>query len=458
MVLGLPRKARWGHDALVEIRDTRYARAADGAYIAYQTAGDGPVDIAWQLDWFGNVDVIWEDPNHSTEFAAASRFSRIILHDRRGTGLSSRNVPPPSLEMRVSDLLCVLDAVGSSRPVLYGGRESGSPNALLAATDPGRVRSMVVRAHGEIRVGPGLSVGARPEYVDLDQRALESWGTAEYGQAFLDVEAASGHLVDEREALGLGGLLSRHTATPDVAKELSRIWYETDVREVLQLVHIPTLLIAFEGIPEDVAEAQHVAGLIPGAELAVLPGNELTEDFDAFADLIRTFIGVDRPVDLDSVLSTVLITDIVGSTERQAALGNHGWKGLVERHHAIVRETLRRYRGVENDTAGDGFFATFDGPARAIRCAQEVSGRVRDLGIEIRVGIHTGECEFINDKIGGIAVTIGARISAMAGPSEILISQTVKDLVAGSGLAFEDGGEHQLKGIPDRWHLYRVLD
>ena len=170
------------------------------------------------------------------------------------------------------------------------------------------------------------------------------------------------------------------------------------------------------------------------------------------------FIGVDRPVELDSVLSTVLITDIVGSTERQAALGDHGWKGLVERHHAIVRETLGRYRGVENDTAGDGFFATFDGPARAIRCAQELSGRVRDLGIEIRAGIHTGECEFINDKIGGIAVTIGARISAMAGPSEILISQTVKDLVAGSGLAFEDAGEHELKGVPDRWHLYRVLD
>ena len=193
-----------------------------------------------------------------------------------------------------------------------------------------------------------------------------------------------------------------------------RIWYETDVREVLRLVHVPTLLIAYEGIPEDLAGPTR-RGSHPGCGLAVLPGDELTEDHDAFAELIRTFIGVDRPVELDSVLSTVLMTDIVGSTERQAALGDHGWKGLVERHHTIVRETLGRYRGVENDTAGDGFFATFDGPARAIRCAQELSGRVGDLGIEIRGGIHTGECEFINDKIGGIAVTIGARISAMAG-------------------------------------------
>jgi class 3 adenylate cyclase len=440
----------------VEIRDTRYARASDGAYIAYQIAGDGPVDIVWQLDWFGNVDVIWEDPSHGREFAGLARFSRLIVHDRRGTGLSSRNVPPPNLETRVSDLLCVLDAVGSTRPVLCGGRESGSPNALLAATEPDRVRSMVWYAPSARSVWtPDYPWGARPEYVEMDQRALESWGTVEYSQAFVEVEAASGHRVEENRP-GLAGLLSRHTATPDVAKELSRIWYETDVREVLRAVHVPTLLIAYEGIPEDLAEAQHVVGLIPGAELAVLPGDELTQDFDAYVELVRTFIGVDRPVDLDSVLSTVLITDIVGSTERQAALGDHGWKGLVERHHAVVRETLERYRGVEVDTAGDGFFATFDGPARAIRCAQELSGSVRGLGIEIRAGIHTGECEFINDKIGGIAVTISARISAMAGPSDILISQTVKDLVAGSGLAFEDGGEHELKGVPDRWHLYRV--
>ena len=442
----------------MEIRNTRYARASDGAYIAYQTTGDGAVDIVWQLDWFGNVDVIWEDPFHGTEFAAFARFSRLIVHDRRGTGLSSRNVPPPNLETRVSDLLCVLDAVGSTRPVLFGGRESGSPNALLAATDPDRVRSMVWYAPSARSVWtPDYPWGARPDYVEMDQRALESWGTAEYSQAFVEVEAASGHAVEENRP-GLAGLLSRHTATPDVAKELARIWYETDVREVLRAVHVPTLLIAYEGIPEDLAEAKHVVGLIPGAELAVLPGDELTEDFDAYVELIRTFIGVDRPVELDSVLSTVLITDIVRSTERQAALGDHGWKGLVERHHAVVRETLGRYRGVEVDTAGDGFFAAFDGPARAIRCAQELSGRVRGLGIEIRAGIHTGECEFINDKIGGIAVTIGARISAMAGPSEILISQTVKDLVAGSGLSFEDGGEHELKGVPDRWHLYKVAD
>jgi class 3 adenylate cyclase len=292
--------------------------------------------------------------------------------------------------------------------------------------------------------------------LEADHRSLEHWGTEEYGQAFVDTEALVGHETQESRP-GMSGLLSRQTVTSDVAKELSRVWYETDVSEVLRSVRVPTLLLAYEGVPNDVEEAAHIATLMPEAELATMPGDEVSGDRDAFIELIRKFIGVDRPADLDSVLSTVLFTDIVGSTRKQASLGDRAWKKLVERHHAIVRTALERWRGVENDTAGDSFFATFDGPARAIRCAQEATERVEELGLELRAGIHTGECEFINDKVGGIAVTIGARISAMAGPSEILISQTVKDLVAGSGLAFEDAGEHELKGIPNRWRLYRVV-
>jgi class 3 adenylate cyclase/pimeloyl-ACP methyl ester carboxylesterase len=443
----------------VEIRDTRYARASDGAYIAYQTVGHGPVDIVWQLDWFGNVGVIWEEKWHAKEFAAASRFSRLILHDRRGTGLSSRNVPPPNLETRVSDLLCVLDAVGSTRPVLYGTRESGSPNALLAATDPDRIRSMVWYAPTARSVwAPDYPWGARPEYVELDQRALDKLGN---GRIRPSVPRGRGGL--RPSGRGKGGVGARRVVEPSHGYSRCRQGTLTHlVRDrrtrgssVGSYPHPPDRL---RGDPGGSRGAQHVAGLIPGAELVVVPGDELTEDFDAYVELIRTFIGVDRPVELDSVLSTVLFTDIVGSTERQAALRDHGWKGLVERHHAMVRETLGRYRGVEVDTAGDGFFATFDGPARAIRCAQELSGRVRDLGVEIRAGIHTGECEVINDRVGGIAVTIGARIAALGGPSEILISQTVKDLVAGSGLTFEAAGDHELKGVPDRWHLYRVVD
>jgi class 3 adenylate cyclase/pimeloyl-ACP methyl ester carboxylesterase len=441
----------------VEIRDTRYAKTSDGMYIAYQTSGDGPIDVAFQLDWFGNVDVIWEAPLFGRLFTALSRFSRLILHDRRATGLSSRNVPVPNLETRVADLVSVLDAVGSDRPVLCGGREGGSPNALLAATDPERVRSLVWFSPCVRSVWtPDYPWGVRPEYVELDQRALDVWGTEAYGQAFLEAEASEQHELPEVLA-GVVGLLSRHTTTPDVARELSRVWFETDIRDVVRSVRVPALLIAFEDPPEEADEAEYIASLMPEATLRLLPGDEASGDQREEAALVRDFIGVDQPADLDSVLSTVLFTDIVGSTEKQVALGDHRWKELVEDHHALVRDALARYRGVENDTAGDGFYATFDGPARAIRFALEVRDRVRNLGVEIRAGVHTGECEVIDGKIGGIAVTIGARIAATTGASEVRISQTVKDLVAGSGLTFEDAGEHELKGVPDRWRLYRVV-
>jgi class 3 adenylate cyclase len=239
-------------------------------------------------------------------------------------------------------------------------------------------------------------------------------------------------------------------------------WNETDVTDVLGALRCPTLLIDREAGPFGPEEARYVQTLIPEAELTLLSG----EDFPMFygdravvADVVREFLGVRRTLPVpETVLSTVLFTDIVGSTAKQATLGDRQWKELILRHHTVVRDALERYRGVENDTAGDGFYATFDGPARAIRCGMDVVERVRDLGIEIRAGIHTGECELIDGKPGGIAVTTGSRISGLAGPSEILISQTVRDLVAGSGLTFDDAGEHELKGVPDRWRLYRVVN
>jgi class 3 adenylate cyclase len=439
------------------IPETRYAETADGVYIAYQVAGEGPVDVAWQFDFVGNVDVIWESPLFGPLFGGIASFARLILHDRRGTGLSSRNVSPPDLETRVADLRVVLDAVDSERPVLGGLIEGGASNVLLAASSPERIQSIVWWGPAARNVwSPDYPWGAGPEYVETNERELQHWGTLEGARIWAEGESIYGRVLTEADIQAYAKL-GRHTATPDVARELTRIWYQTDIRPVLPLVNVPALLLDQQTTQIDVEETQYVAALMPLAELRVLPQGVISspEVVSAVVDEIRQFVGVEPPMpELDTILATVLFTDIVGSTEKQSALGSHAWKELIERHHAVVRETLRRWRGVEVDTAGDGFYATFDGPARAIRCALDVTQLVRELGIEIRAGVHTGECEIVDGKCTGIAVSIGARVAATAGPSEVRVSQTVKDLVAGSGLAFEDAGEHELKGVPDRWRLY----
>jgi class 3 adenylate cyclase len=449
----------------VDIPDTNYAVTPDGVYIAYQVIGDGPIDVVWQSDWPGNIDVERQDVLAAIWIREVSAFSRLILHDRRGLGLSSRNVALPNLETRASDLLVVLDAVGSERPVLTGIFESGAPNALLAATRPERVHSMVwSEPDPRFAEAPDYPWGRGREDMEAELRDIELWGTKAYGEAFLADEASRGNEwsapMETDRIAGWMAMASRNACTPDVARSLAQIWYETDVRAILPSVQVPTLILAKSGSQGESDRARYVASLIPGSELHEMPGGGWTEDdMRRFAEEIRRFAGIERaPAELDTILSTVLFTDIVGSTEKQASLGDHGWKRLVERHHQVVRGALGRWRGVESDTAGDGFYATFDGPARAIRCAQEVTDHIRELGIEIRAGVHTGECELINEKVGGIAVSIGARVASLAGPSEVLISQTVKDLVAGSGLTFEDAGEHELKGVPDRWHLYRVVE
>jgi class 3 adenylate cyclase/pimeloyl-ACP methyl ester carboxylesterase len=417
------------------------------------------VDVLEQVDWPGNLDMMWEDPSGSFWYRELASFSRLILHDRRGIGLSSRNVALPNLETRVADTLTVLDAVGSERPVFTGTFESGAPNALLAATRPERARAMVwIEPNPRFSWAPDYPWGRTSEQRDQELRDIEGWGTMDYGHAF-----AADMIAREEETPSTSpewmAKASRNACTPDVARALAEMWYETDVREVLPAVKVPSLIVAEADDPIGTPKAAHVASLIPGAQSLLLRGDIFSDDNTrATADAIRRFVGVERsPTELDTVLSTVLFTDIVGSTERQASLGDHGWKGLLERHHAVVRAALERWRGLEHDTAGDGFYATFDGPARAIRCGLEIAGRVRDLGIEVRAGIHTGECELIDGKHAGITVSIGARVASLADPSRVLVSQTVKDLVAGSGFAFEDAGEHELKGVPDRWRLYRVV-
>jgi class 3 adenylate cyclase len=442
------------------IPETHYEMTPDGVYIAYQVAGEGPVDVAWQFDFVGNVDVMWESPVFGPLFRGIASFARLILHDRRGTGLSSRNVSPPDLETRIADFRVVLDAVGSERPVLAGVIEGGAANALLAATSPERVQSIVWWGPSARSVwSPDYPWGAGPEYVEANERELQHWGTLEGARIWAEGEAIYGRVSTEEE-MRWYAKLSRHTVTPDVAKELTRIWYETDIRQVLPSVNVPALLLDQHTTQIDVEETRYVASLMPQAETKVVPQGVLSspEVLSAVVDEIRSFVGVEPPMpELDTVLATVLFTDIVASTEKQSALGDRAWKELIERHHAIVREGLERWHGVEVDTAGDGFYATFDGPARAIRCALDITQRVRELGIEVRAGVHTGECEIVDGKCTGISVSIGARVASTAGPSEVRVSQTVKDLVAGSGLTFEDRGERELKGVPDIWRLYRVV-
>ena len=439
--------------------ETSYAKAADGTYIAYQITGRGSVDVVWQPDWPGNIDMEWEFPVLKSFLDGIASFARLIRHDHRGVGLSSRNVPIPNLETRVSDLLTVLDASKAPRPVLVGTGTSGSVHALLAATRPERAGALVwFDGAPRYAWAPDNPWGRRPQEIEAELVDLETWGTEGYGQAFADYQASLGNVIPDSDIHSLS-MASRNTCTPDVAIELARMWADTDVRDVLPAIQIQTLVVSMSGAGE-VDRGKDIAARIPQAEFVEIPGEGWTRaTAETYAKELRRFVGAARsPVDVDSLLSTVLFTDIVGSTERQAAFGDRAWSDLLESHHHRVRNALERWHGVEQDTAGDGFYATFEGPARAIRCAHEIVESVQELGIEIRAGVHTGECRVIDGKVAGIAVATGARVAATAAPSEVRVSQTVKDLVAGSGLTFNDAGEHELKGVPGRWRLYIVPD
>jgi class 3 adenylate cyclase len=437
-----------------------YARAVDGAYIGYRVDGDGPIDVVWQPDWPGGIDREFDDPYSSRWLAELTSFARVITHDHRGVGVSTRDRGLPSLETRVEDLFRVLEKVGVEQPVLLGFLASGGVHALAAATRPGFARAMVwLEPMARYAWAPDYVWGETWEALDAELALVADWGTDRYTAAFAQQQMATGNPIP-RSYLDVLTVRTRAACTPDVARDLARIWYDTDVRGVLPSVQIPTLLLVHAARHVGVAQAEDIAARMPNAEVRAM-GEDASwsqDEVPVWAQELRAFVGLERArPSLDTILSTVLFTDIVDSTKTQASLGDRRWKELVLAHHAVVRDGLERWHGVENDTAGDGFYATFDGPARAIRCAMEVTDRVRDLGIEVRAGVHTGECEVIENKCGGLTVSIGARVASNAGPSEVLVSQTVKDLVAGSGLSFEDAGEHELKGVPDRWRLYRVV-
>jgi class 3 adenylate cyclase/pimeloyl-ACP methyl ester carboxylesterase len=449
----------------VEIPDPQYLKTKDEAYIAYQVVGEGPLDIVWLFDFGGNLDVWWEFGWMRGWFEGLASIGRLILHDPRGSGLSSRDVPMPNLETRTDDLRALLDEVGSASAVIGGWFEGLAPGMLLAASDPSRVRAMAWWNPAPRMVwAPDYPWGDGPQDVDRELESLKHWGSVRSGASWADsLEESSGHRPSD-EAIRWWAKKERNTCTPEVAEALVRIWWQTDIRGVLPAVQAPTLLMVAEDEPENVAVAEHVASLMPSARIEVFAergwmasDTEVDTVNGPRLQAIARFIGVQpKPVVPDTILSTILFTDIVDSTSHQARLGDRDWKQLIEEHNRLIRKALSTWRGRENDTAGDSFYATFEGPARAIHCAMEIHDRVRGLGIEVRAGVHTGECELVDGKCAGISVSTGARIAALARPSQVLVSQTVRDLVAGSGFTFTDAGEHELKGIPQRYYLYAV--
>jgi class 3 adenylate cyclase len=432
-----------------EMPEIEYTRSGDVS-IAYQTFGERSRDLVL-VPMFSNLIFPWSNQDWRGLYDRLSAFSRLIMFDKRGTGLSDRPRDLGSLENRMDDIRAVIDAVGAERVTLVGFGEGGQTCALFAATYPERTEALalfntsarVVRADD---YQYGLS---EEEWRNQLREIRERWGEREYFERDARVMDPEGG----EEYLDWFVTCQRFNASPGAALTFFRTYGETDLRDILPTIRVPTLVLYR---PAQRDQMLDVARRIPGA-LAVearRPG------FKAFEEVTREVeqfvVGRVAPAVPDSVLATVLFTDIVGSTARAAELGDRGWRELLERHHSLVRRELARFRGDEKDTAGDGFFATFDGPARAIRCAQSVAEQVRELGIELRAGLHTGECELHDDKVAGIAVSIGARVAGLAAPGEVLVSSTVKDLVAGSGIEFNDRGEHELRGVPGEWRLYAV--
>ena len=441
--------------------ETKYARSND-LMIAYQVTGEGnPVDLVLAPGVVSHLDLDWENPENERWIEQVSSFCRFIRFDKRGTGLSDRGIYAATLEERTDDIRAVMDAVGSERAVVFGISEGGCMACVFAATYPGRTRGMLLWG----TMPRWVRVEDYPWGFDRDEHARIVADMAEKGMTveYLTGKGAGMTHASEEE---LAGALRycRAAASPTQMAALERMNQDMDIRDILPTIGVPTLILNRTGDPVAPIEAvRYMASRIPDGRLIEFPGDthgwSVGPEDDEINSAIQEFVTGERPGPrIDRVLTTVLFTDVVGSTEKAAEIGDASWKVLLRRHHEHVRRQLAAHQGVERDTAGDGFFATFDGPARAVRCAVAISSALRELGLEIRAGVHTGEVELTGEGVQGLAVHIGARVASQAGPSEVLVSSTVKDLVAGSGLVFEDAGEHQLKGVPDRWHLYRMVD
>jgi class 3 adenylate cyclase len=445
----------------VSVPEVHYTRSADVA-IAYQVIGDGPMDMLFMRGTLADLLAAWDQPLFVDHVEGLASFSRVILFDKRGSGLSDPVSELPTLEARMDDVRAVLDALGSDRATMWTAHEAARLAVLFAATYPERTSSLILfdpSARGSWAPDYPWSPTAAEWEVELQEMA-DRWGDRSYlserGRRYVPTRAADERFVDWYV------WYMRRSASPSEAVAYHRMAMDGDVRDVFSAVRCPTLILHR---PEARDEASDVASRITGAKRVEVPG--LADGFswadppaNAFMlEETRQFVGgVGGASLVDRVLATVLFTDIVGSTEAASELGDEEWKRLLRRHHEAVRRVLDQYRGHEVSTAGDGFLATFDGPARAVRAALAAHEAVEPLDLRLRAGVHTGEVELVGDDVAGITVHIGARIGASAAPGEVLVSSTVRDLVAGSGIEFEERGEHELKGVPGRWRLYAVVD
>jgi len=439
--------------------ETKYAQAADGVHIAYQAFGIGAYDILFVPGQISHLDLAWREPLYVRWIERLAHLGRVIQIDRRGVGLSDRLSPQdlPPAEVLAEDLGVVLEATGATKPILFGFAEGGQICSLFAAMHPKRIEALVTYG-----MWTHVRDEDRPEWERWIDWASPRWGASEH--SISDVREVFPSKAGDEAYVAFVGEMARASLSPGAVRPLFEMSLALDVRGVLPTITVPTLVMHREhDSAQPVELMQDAARLIPGAQHIELPGIDhwYTAEpqepmFDAIESFIETLGGAKRIS--TRRLATVLFTDIVGSTQRSAELGDLAWKQTLEDHHRILRAALEHHGGREISTAGDGFFATFDGPAAAARCAIQAAHDVRTLDLEIRAGVHTGEVETIDAEIGGLGVTIGARIGALAGPSEVLASSTVKDLTAGSGVSFEDAGEHELKGVPGRWRLYRVAN
>jgi pimeloyl-ACP methyl ester carboxylesterase/class 3 adenylate cyclase len=438
--------------------ETRYTKSGD-YNVAYQVIGEGDLDVLWIAGFVSNVEFAWEEPLLARFFNRLARFSRLIIFDKRGTGLSDR-VPRgelPSLEERMDDVLAVLDAVGSQRAAVMGHSEGGNLAALFAATHPERVVALVTIGIFAKRIwSPDYPWAPRPEDRERETEEMErDWGVDS------DVEHLAPSAARDPAFAARLATYFRRSASPGDAAALIRMNTQIDVRAVLPTIGVPTLVLHRTGdLDSNVEEGRWIAGQIPGAQFVELPGDDhlpWVGDQDGILNEVERFLtGGLAPSEPERILATILVTDIVSSTERAAELGDRARSELLERHHSIVREQLVAFRGEEIDTAGDGFLATFDGPGRAIRAAAAIRERLLESGLQVRCGLHTGECERLDGKVAGIAVHIAARIAGTAEPGEIRVSSTIRDLVAGSGIEFADRGSVALRGVPDEHRLFAV--
>jgi pimeloyl-ACP methyl ester carboxylesterase len=429
---------------------TQYARSGD-VHVAYQAFGDGPINLVLVPGFVSNVENYWDQPDLARFLTRLASYARVVTFDKRGTGGSDRVSELPGLDVRMDDLRAVMDAAGIEQAALLGISEGAPLSILFAATYPHRCRALVL--YGSF---------SRFSYWFATDEALaaffgyveKAWGTGGSIQKFAPSRA------NDSAFQRWWGRNERLGASPAAVTALMRMNSQIEIGGVLPAVRVPTLVIHRTGDQVvNVAGGRDVAAKIPGARLAEFPGSDhlfyVGENADDISDAIEEFLtGARGSAVADRVLATVLFTDIVGSTEKAASLGDRRWRALLDDHHAMVRGILTRFRGHEVKTTGDGFLATFDGPARGVRCARAIADEVRSLGIDIRAGLHTGECEIIGDDVGGIAVHIGARVAALAGAGEVLVSSTVKDLVAGSGLRFGSRGVTPLKGVPGEWQIF----